>query len=76
MSSKARTILSWSFLVLLARARICASWLNRMIDIEVLRFPMVFKGFGVAEALAAVLSDPYKLTRPVFELWIPVSTVI
>jgi hypothetical protein len=65
------TILIESFFSLLATARICASWLNRSVEMAVVRFPMVFTGLGFAFKLE--LSDendsePYRFTKPVFAL--------
>ena len=66
-----RTILIESFFSLLATARICASWLNRSVEMAVVRFPMVFTGLGFAlklELLHENESELYRFTKPVFDL--------
>ena len=65
------TILIESFFSLLATARICASWLNRSVEMAVVRFPMVFTGLGFAfelELLDENESEPYRFTKPEFDL--------
>jgi len=65
------TILIESFFSLLATARICASWLNRSVEMAVVRFPMVFTGLGFAFKLKLSdenESESYRFTKPVFDL--------
>ena len=65
------TILIESFFSLLATARICASWLNRSVEMAVVMFPMVFTGLGFAfelELLDENESEPYRFTKPEFDL--------
>ena len=59
----------WSFLVLLAIASNWESWLNRSVDMDVVRLPIVFNGLGRSLVLHECDAfEPYTLTIPDFEL--------
>jgi hypothetical protein len=40
-----------------------------MVETDVVRWPMVFSGFGMLDMSALVLSGPYTFTNPVFDLF-------
>lgn len=67
-SRMTRTMRIWSFLVLLATASNCESWLNFMLVIDVVRFPMDFRGFGRSNPKEDVASEPYTFTTPCRDL--------
>jgi hypothetical protein len=68
--TKARTSLIASFFSWLAMASICASWLNRSVEVGVTRFAIDFMGLGfdVKSGLGENESAPYTLTNPDVEL--------
>lgn len=66
----------WSFRALLAIANNWESWLNLTAEMEVVRFPIAFKGLGRSLLFHEDASGPYTLTIPDFDLCVTSFTAV